>query len=442
MKVERYNQEILTYLQEKNIFVENGGDHNVNYLGIVLNTIKNDVVLDKSVLIAKNPATFTPRDFNIILLERGYGSEMSTGDYLKDNAAFNKFFEQEVGQKITFKGGNKDGQEFLFVHADNCSFYQHIIMVLASILPPLLRPMFEPDEIKAVAPYLREIVKCEMADIEDLICGRSAIDFDGFETARNRRMMLECAKAANDSRQRRAKERYNNLVRQCNEYLEYYNDKLRELNEQISIMGAGESQGIEYMDEFINFMETNKRVKIIDINGSAITYDVLAELDFFDPDMYDRYTENLNSYVYRLCPESKRKTMRKMLDDIFVNRKYKVNLMSTFKLNFDNIGSIESGISNYSELKRKYKGRIGSPHVVLYHCTGEFPNLWRVALENGDYISAVVNTVNYASNLSWADSTVGARFIEEFHSKKCIEDAKGNLYTADELLEIYCKEAA
>ena len=69
MKVERYNHEVITYLQEKNIFVENGGDYNINYLGIVLNTIKNDATLEKSVLIAKNPATIAARDFNIILLE-------------------------------------------------------------------------------------------------------------------------------------------------------------------------------------------------------------------------------------------------------------------------------------------------------------------------------------------------------------------------------------
>lgn len=436
-KVDKFTLEINEHLQKKGIYLKNNGDSNVNYIGIILDILKGSKPLEHTVCIAKSPAELPSCDYNLVMLEKNEHEEFTSSEYLKHNLAFEKFYEQQLGRKMDFLIGENDGKNYVFIRIKEAYFYNNIIIALTSILPKLFAGMFTKEEVQAAMPFLLEIAKhCGDGDAENIILSKSDIDFEKFELEFNQRELRRCAQYMAEQRAQNAKSSYDRHRETCERLLREYNQAIEAMNECIALINSPSADD-GYITNFVNYLTANKRVKIRKIDRGDITYDVVGCLDFFDMDMYKAHAAETRGAMYENISNDDRPIVKKILDDIFVNRKYKVNTAATFRLHMDHTSTMYSGEEDNSDLRRRYPGKCPSPHVQLINCHGGFASLWNEALMSGNIIMAIENTITYASNLNWSDSVVTKKFIKEVKTNKCIEDTDGNLYNLIDLINIY-----
>jgi len=441
-KIEKYSSEIRSFLEERNIFYDKNTDYNFNYIGIILNILKENKKLEKSIHISLSPETLPEYDYNLVLLEKEFHQEYTSAEYLQKNLTFEKFYEQQLGRKINFYRGENNGHTYIMVRIVEGYFYTNVVAALTSVLPKLFDGLFSKDEIRKALPFLQEVaMHCGDSNIDDIILAKSYFDFEAIEREYNRQKLQKAATFMAEQRMKNAKSRYEEYRQKCEEHMREYNSYVQRMNDQIMLMN-GMNNNDAYVTSFVEYLTSNQRVKIVDINDATITYDVLGNIDFFDDEMFNTYVNNTEyGAIYSGYDISDRKILKEIMYDIFKFQKYKVKAFGRFRLLMDHIPTLDTNAIGYSEARRAYPSRCPSPHVILVNCQGDFSPVYNEALRAGNIIMAIETTISYASNINWSDSYVTGKMINEIKTNKCIECVEnGEMYCLEELLAKYREE--
>lgn len=255
-----------------------------------------------------------------------------------------------------------------------------------------------------------------------------------------KRMLGSFEKNARRQELTRVKESISDTQRQIGNNQEQYRRLIEQLdNQNIRFTGlqhiidnAGEGS------ELIEYFQHNKMLTPVRAENTQLTFIVRCFLEFFDLDIYERYSCNGGIYNIseieerRFCDKSNRK---RLMDAIFSETpKLRVKICAVYTLDTrGNVGT-HSGYSFPSE----FNDCIPNPHLQLHRCLGQYGPRIQECLINGDALTAIEQCIASARSINIAEFDITVRkFLRWiFNSKeKIIQLEDGTDVTPIEALE-------
>ena len=302
--------------------------------------------------------------------------------------------------------------------------------------------------IKELSPVAKEILsKNTFDDILNYLEYNSNIDWSDIQ---NQVVFAQMRKTFTASQEKRKKNLENNIQRcrdELNNISEMYNAKLSELNEYL-----GTTINVENVDaqvEFLySFIKNCKSIANIAFSGPYMIYDIVTELNNYDEDIYYTHT-NLGNLRYAFGSDAI--FWKKLLDQIFIERKYKIMVSKQCAIKFDNIpelyiqsnGLIGSNIrlKSSDDLMVLYPSTIPSPHASRLNCGGTYINLFNEALRDNNIMLAINYTIAWTANINWADSAAPRWLFQDLKRySPCLVDSEGNTYIPSDIVESFKNE--
>lgn len=174
--------------------------------------------------------------------------------------------------------------------------------------------------------------------------------------------------------------------------------------------------------QLIEYLLCNKNIDPIYATGTELHILVKCHIDNFDPDLYERMTENERSYLfigYAVGADAflDRMARKKLLDAIFSdNPTLRLKMCAFFCLD---IGGYVSTTSNYN-FPGSYTDYLPNPHYHFYACIGNNTTHIESCLRNRDLVGAIEQCATAATNINLAEgSQTVAPFMEMLFSSSC-----------------------
>ena len=211
-------------------------------------------------------------------------------------------------------------------------------------------------------------------------------------------------------------------VRDCNQRIENNEREYRELLERREAAIVKED-GLRYQvehatddSELVEYFVCNKHILPISVTDRTMEIIVDCTLDNYDPDLYERMTNNKGSYLfvgYNPTAEVFKsfEARKKFLDAIFSDEPlFQIKLRGYYKLDF--AGSVSS-CQGYT-FPEEYVDFLTNPHLDIFACIGNNRAVIDRMLRNGDYITAIEQSISSAKNLNL---TEGQQTVAPFLGK-------------------------
>lgn len=369
-------------------------------------------------------------------------------DAYKDINLLAKSMLLKYSTNVIFSSGvTKLNKTVILVETSQFNHIQNKPKLLGFICAMLTR-FVAAKHIKELSPVAQEILgKNTFDDMLNFLEQNSSIDWDDIQ---NQAVFVQMRKTFTASQEKRKKNLENNIQRcrnDLNNISEMYNKKLSELNEYLST-----TINIENVDEQVKFLysfiKNCKSIANVMFNGSYMIYDIVTELNNYDEDIYYTHAnvENLKYVFYEDAA-----VWKKLLDQIFIERKYKIMVSKQCAIKFDNIPELYTQ-SNYSvsssirikdahDLLMLYPSAIPSPHASRLNCGGTYRNLFNEALRDNNIMLAINYTIAWTANINWADSAAPGYLYHDLQLySACLVDAEGNKYVPSDIVQSFKEE--
>lgn len=253
---------------------------------------------------------------------------------------------------------------------------------------------------------------------------------DGFETAAKRNQ-LKCVERAIKNVEDDIEiniNQYKALLRKREE------DMIRKdgLTAQIKA-GIKDSEIMEY---FI----CNRHLNPVNVCESELEFIVSCYLENFDLDMYERISNNFDSYMYGTYDVTndvfKEATVRKKFFDAIFSDDPLLKIKTCAFYCCDLLGSVST--QRRYEFPSEYADMLPNAHLHVHSCLGNQKPLIEEALRRGDYIGAIEQCVCSAKSINIGESSTFpfvAKEIFSANAKKIIELPDGTSCTPTEALK-------
>jgi len=325
----------------------------------------------------------------------------------------------------------------IFVGAMNTRIWHFIQSLTSRLVPWYFAENPLNDEERALvtsltqkyAPSYEQIIKT-FADKYDFRSKKIQKLLGGFETAAKRQQLRNVENNLQDKE--------NRIDRNVSQYM----DLIRE-REQLLVQKAGLTQMINEgctESEIADYFVCNRHLNPLSINNTRLDFIVDCYLENFDPDMYERISENFRGYMYTeydvscstFAPNEARK---KLLDAIFSDEPLlKVKMCAFYSIDLQ--GSVSS-VQNYS-YPTEYRDCIPNPHLQRHNCLGNHKRYIEECLRNGNNIGAIEQCVSSAKSINVGESATFPSFLKALFSSSCksvIELPDGTSCTPKEAYE-------
>lgn len=215
-------------------------------------------------------------------------------------------------------------------------------------------------------------------------------------------------------------------------------DCLRSINSlNTRLLGLKQKADNNEFDELAAYISHNNNIVLDDTTHEELTYYVLTEAEYFDPDVLRNIVDNPNSDIYLECRTSSEECdLRIFLEAVFIDQIVKVPTIAQYALN---LCSGISAVSNFS--LNGYSEYIPNPHIYVHACLGGYEQPINEAIMNENYIAAIEQTVASAKSINvgeMASFRYFVRYVME-HARDCtpfaISVENGDLMTFDEVVE-------
>lgn len=245
----------------------------------------------------------------------------------------------------------------------------------------------------------------------------------------------------------------NNLESQISEYTETISRLMRSLRDNnIRMMGlefkirSDEEEGHD--SEIMNYFLKNKRLYLRNSMNGIFEFDVKDYLMFWDEQMAQKMFDNIRSYAYNpgreVCVSYTREEMKKLLEEIFIERNFKIKVCATYRFNINNmyVSAISHPTYGY-----EFNDSTPNPHIDRYSCLGNYESAINKFLINYDYIGAIEQCVASCRSLNFGDGAVMQEFFMRWYgvssrndvNMKCIELPNGEVVNPEGAIE-YMRE--
>lgn len=451
---------IISELAKKKIMIHLNdifGDLTIIYFGIYIDGLFSKYPSEQTVGIYESCTDIqeSKEDINIIIATTGevkaaISQNILTVDYdaYKDINLLAKSTLLKYNTNVIFSSGvTKLNKTVILVETSQFNHIQNKPKLLGFICAMLTR-FVAAKHIKELSPVAKEILsKNTFDDILNYLEYNSNIDWSDIQ---NQVVFAQMRKTFTASQEKRKKNLENNIQRcrdELNNISEMYNAKLSELNEYL-----GTTINVENVDaqvEFLySFIKNCKSIANIAFSGPYMIYDIVTELNNYDEDIYYTHT-NLGNLKYAFGSDAI--FWKKLLDQIFIERKYKIMVSKQCAIKFDNIpelyiqsnGLIGSNIrlKSSDDLMVLYPSTIPSPHASRLNCGGTYINLFNEALRDNNIMLAINYTIAWTANINWADSAAPRWLFQDLKRySPCLVDSEGNTYIPSDIVESFKNE--
>lgn len=451
---------IISELAKKKIMIHLNdifGDLTIIYFGIYIDGLFSKYPSEQTVGIYESCTDIqeSKEDINIIIATTGevkaaISQNILTVDYdaYKDINLLAKSTLLKYNTNVIFSSGvTKLNKTVILVETSQFNHIQNKPKLLGFICAMLTR-FVAAKHIKELSPVAKEILsKNTFDDILNYLEYNSNIDWSDIQ---NQVVFAQMRKTFTASQEKRKKNLENNIQRcrdELNNISEMYNAKLSELNEYL-----GTTINVENVDaqvEFLySFIKNCKSIANIAFSGPYMIYDIVTELNNYDEDIYYTHT-NLGNLRYAFGSDAI--FWKKLLDQIFIERKYKIMVSKQCAIKFDNIpelyiqsnGLIGSNIrlKSSDDLMVLYPSTIPSPHASRLNCSGTYHHLFNEALRDNNIMLAINYTIAWTANINWADSAAPRYLFQDLQRySPCLVDSEGNTYIPSDIVQSFKEE--
>lgn len=220
---------------------------------------------------------------------------------------------------------------------------------------------------------------------------------------------------------------------------------------QVSLCGLENIDLNDNANEFLDYLNTNKQIEVIDINEkeNSITYYINQKLFFCDIDTLELYLSQKGSHIYKVWNE-KNNIVFNSHDEIkrfflggLRDNEFSINTFAKFRLHFDDL---KLGAINENNPHSR-KNCIQHPHLGgRWTCLGDNEEVIIDALTNYDYVGAIIASNNAMTNINITDSATTKGFVntlldvhDDSTNCKFIEMPDGERLTLTEWLNKYVR---
>ena len=199
--------------------------------------------------------------------------------------------------------------------------------------------------------------------------------------------------------------------------LEHYYAEIRELEHKKHTLqrklAVLQNMDMDEIKEFWEAITLYKNIYVESTSNTALMLRILSPLTFYDEEDAKTVLNNPGSSalitVRNICEELSFKydTVKAVLFDIFVNKKYQIHTFTRFKLSIGTNGSSDILYLQRDSITLKpMYDRIWQPHIMRYDCYGAARTNFNKEILNKQFDVAFGQLVGATQNLTVSDSTV------------------------------------
>lgn len=431
-------REIREHLAAKNIHVGDKYEEFI-YTGMILSELFDHEVQEKSIKIDYLEGSLEEydSDFNLLFSSKNTSEDFYKSKYegLEEDKVLKKWFEDNLRMKGGFYYIELDGKVYSLIFIDYINARN--IVAISSLVPKITKNLISKEQRAAKLEFLRGLIqKNQSMEIQSFLKEHTDIDFDNLAEIKKRNDLFKCIQHANKIRRKNAQNDIKRKKDKAAELLDEYRNLMDAISDlQYSLFVKEDDEISEGLQLLIDFLCTNPLIEIQEIRDNKIRYDVLTTINNYDLDIFEMHYNDVGKHMYIDIPQDAREDMMELLKLIFIERKFEVPCSASFELTIDNSSSMNPMRNYESELRDRYPQRIPQPHSVAHNCYGNFPTLWNEALQNGDYLNAIIISMSLAQNMNWSDGTVSRWLVNKLYEKKYIKAADGKMYTGKSLIK-------
>jgi len=183
----------------------------------------------------------------------------------------------------------------------------------------------------------------------------------------------------------------------------------------------------------MEYFMCNKNLTIIQVEGTVIKFVAHGYVDVYDEDAFEQYASNHDGYLYQSIHSDIPDTeMEKLYRAVFADGIYKLRICAAYMVD------MRTGVAALRDFSFPMESATYFPntHIQKYGCIGSYAGRFQEYLQKRDYVGAIDQAVVSARNLNFYDSSVMARFAEDFSRTtiSCLEARDGRLLTPREAI--------
>lgn len=275
----------------------------------------------------------------------------------------------------------------------------------------------------------------------ELLIEAMAKKFD-FRTKKVEHMLSGFEKSIKQLELRNVERNISSVNRRIEDYLNGYSEYIKQrealFSRKLGLMYQVDNSG---ENELLDYFLCNKHLDLVDANEDGyLRFIVGCHLTSYDPEMYERFSKNDNSYFYGgydvSCDKFKGRAPKKMLlDAIFGDDScLKIKMCSFYEIHIGGGVEVRSGYNYPAD----YKDFIPNPHIHYHSCLGDHRRYIENCLLEGDNIGAIEQCVSSARSVNIGEDITFVKLLRDLFSDRCgrvIELPDGTSCTPSEALD-------
>lgn len=266
-----------------------------------------------------------------------------------------------------------------------------------------------------------------------------------FRTANLRRLLRDFETAMDRNKLGETIRQIESYARQIEQYNQEIGRMFEAMNEQSVIRTGLEIKIGHYKEgeesEMMQFFVCNKGLHLVSANFDNFEFIVTTEISNYDPDMFDKLIRNHNSAFYRDYRDARTKygneemsddRIERLMKAIFAEERLKLRVCAAYRLNFNTARAYGLKNYNFENTFPGYKDFTPNQHIQYYACLGNNEAHIRKALQNRDYVGAIVACMSSAKNMNMFESNTITWFMQQVLSPNAgrfIEMPDGSILT-------------
>lgn len=254
-----------------------------------------------------------------------------------------------------------------------------------------------------------------------------------------KKMLIGWNNSAYKSRVIKLSDQRHKVEGEIDSYIATLNRKYAELENLVDTINAVLSTCIDDDDALYNFFTSHKQItpfKVENIpDGKQLSYFILETIEYFDKDIFLTCWKNKSSYLYKNnnLSDEQRKIVRDIMYSVFVQERGVIRTESVFTLtNYSSISSV------YGTTNKNNAIALPHPHIAQHSCLGDNRQYIDQYLRNGNWDTAIEQTIAAAKNINFTDNGVIMGFmctIAQNMDTRCVIADNGEEMTFNEFLK-------
>ena len=300
--------------------------------------------------------------------------------------------------------------------------------LLQALIPRFLPWFFEEKVTQEEFDLIQSLTYKDSSKYEELIAD-FATKFD-FRTPLLRKKLagfeVQAEQAELDSIRVTIRDTRRAMERALEDYSDYYGalqeytTKEYGLLQKIDRIKSGEEDGED--SELLEFLLRNKNFHLISLNDATMEFVITTIISNYDIDQFGVLIKNQRSCFYKNCyggeeygnPEFTNERIARLFNAIFRDEQLKLRVCAAYRMNIRN-GDYRA-LKNYRFAPEILRTHTPNQHIQYYACLGNNAQVIGRAMNDKDYVSAIMAFMSSAGNMNMSEANTVSYFMEQIMS--------------------------